>query len=73
MTDKVAWQQAGLVRQLLAERENAVGYGQETRIQAIDKQLKDLGVKPPKKAERAEPEKSEPEGRATKQDKQHTA
>jgi ferredoxin-NADP reductase len=75
MTDDVAYQQAAQVRQLQAERENAVAYGQETRIEAIDKQLKELGVKPKKaKVEKVEPEpeKAEPEGRATKQEKQHS-
>jgi hypothetical protein len=75
MTDEIAYQNAGQVRQLLAERENAVAYGQETRVEAIDKQLKQLGVKPKAKAAKVEPEpeKAEPEGRHSKQEKQHTA
>jgi len=43
--EQVPYQQAGKVRQLLAERENAVIYGQETRVAAVDKQLAELGVK----------------------------
>jgi hypothetical protein len=43
--DRVPYQNAGAVRQLLAERENAVIYGQATRVDAIDKQLAEFGVK----------------------------
>jgi hypothetical protein len=75
MTDDIAYQNAAQVRQLQAERVNAVIYGQETRVEAIDKQLKEFGVKPEKakKAEpeaEPEPEKSAPHGRATKQERQ---
>jgi hypothetical protein len=74
MTDEVAYQNAAQVRQLQAERVNAVLYGQETRIEAIDKQLKAFGMKPEQvKAEpEAEPEpvKAPPQGRATKQERQ---
>jgi hypothetical protein len=38
-------QLAAQVRQLLAERENAVAYEQSTRIDAVDKQLKELGYR----------------------------
>jgi hypothetical protein len=71
MADDIAYQNAAQVRQLQAERENAEAYGLTTRLEAIDKQLKELGVKPKEKAKKAEPEKSEPEGRKAPQDKQH--
>ena len=78
MTDEVAYQNAAQVRQLQAERVNAVVYGQLTRIEAIDKQLKAFGVQPEtaKKAEpeaEPEPEKAPPQGRATKQERQQKA
>ena len=57
---------AAQVRQLLAERENAEAYGQTSRLEAIDKQLQGLGVKPDKKLAKA------PEGRASRA-KQTTA
>jgi hypothetical protein len=47
---EVAYQNAAQVRQLLAERENAEAYGQETRLGAIDKQLAGLGYTEPEKA-----------------------
>jgi len=79
MTDEIAYQNAAQVRQLQAERVNAVAYGQGTRIEAIDKQLNEFGVKP-EKAKKAEPEKVEPEpekapphGRTTKQERQQKA
>jgi hypothetical protein len=76
MATEIAYQNAGHVRQLQAERLNAVAYGQETRIEALDKQLEQFGIKPEKKkAEKAEPEaepdKAEPQERATKQERQH--
>lgn len=37
---------AGQVRQLLAERANAIAYGMTTRVEACDKQLKTLGYRP---------------------------
>jgi SAM-dependent methyltransferase len=46
-------QVAGQLRQLLAERENAVAYGQTTRIEAVDKQLEALGYKSEKQAAKA--------------------
>lgn len=62
-------QVAAQIRQLVAERENAVVYGNETRIAAVDKQLAGLGYKPDKspsgKAEeetRSEP----PKGRSAR-------
>ena len=75
MAAEVEYQIASQVRQLLAERENAVGYGQETRIEAIDKQLKELGVTPKqvKKLEAEtveEPAKAPPVERSTKQEHQ---
>ena len=73
MATEIAYQNAGHVRQLQAERLNAVAYGQETRIEALDKQLEQFGIKPEKKkAEKAEPEpeKAPPHGRATTQERQ---
>jgi hypothetical protein len=46
-------QVAAQLRQLLAERENAVAYGQTTRIEAVDKQLATLGYKSEKQAAKA--------------------
>jgi len=62
--EQVPYQQAGKVRQLLAERENAVIYGQETRVAAVDKQLAELGVTVTVADEPAV-EKSAPKGRKT--------
>lgn len=45
---------AAQLRQLLAERENAVAYENEGRVEAIDKQLDSLGYKPDKKPAKAE-------------------
>lgn len=74
--DRVPYQQAGAVRQLLAERENAVIYGQATRVDAIDKQLAGLGVTVSDDAddEAPAPKKSAaPKGRsATPPDQQDT-
>ena len=53
MADELPYQQAAQVRQLLAERENAVAYEQETRVAAVDKQLAELGYKRPGQAEKA--------------------
>jgi hypothetical protein len=39
------YQQAAQVEQLQAERANAEAYGQTDRVAAVDKQLKELGVK----------------------------
>lgn len=39
------YQQAGQVEQLQNERANAVAYGQDGRVAAIDKQLEGFGVK----------------------------
>lgn len=73
-------QQTTIVAQLEAELENAKAYGNETRVAAIEKQLKELGVKKTaaeKRAEAAEekkseePKKSEPEGRHVPR-QQHT-
>lgn len=71
-------QAAGQLRQLLAERENAEAYGQTTRLEAVDKQLAELGYSVEKsKVAKAEAAKSEekpseraPQGRATRQEQQ---
>jgi hypothetical protein len=65
----VDYQRAGLVRQLLAERENVVAYGNEPRVKQIDRQLADLGYEKPKPARVARDEP--PQGRATKQAARH--
>ena len=44
MADETPYQQTAQVDQLLAERENAVAYEQQTRVDAVDKQLDGLGV-----------------------------
>jgi len=62
--EQVPYQQAARVRQLLAERENAVTYGQDTRVAAVDKQLAELGVTVTVADEPAV-EKSAPKGRKT--------
>lgn len=41
----VPYQQKPQVDQLQAERENAVAYGNDNRVEQIDRQLTDLGVK----------------------------
>jgi len=41
----VPYQQEALVAQLQAERENATALGLTTRVDAVDKQLAELGVK----------------------------
>ena len=53
MADELPYQQAAQVRQLLAEHENADAYGQTTRVEAVDKQLAELGYKRPAQAEKA--------------------
>lgn len=61
MTDKHDPQ----VTQLLAERANAVSYGQATRIAAVDKQLAGFGVKAEaSKERRAAAETAEGSGEA---------
>jgi hypothetical protein len=72
MTDEVAYQNAAQVRQLQAERANAVAYGQATRVEAADKQLAAFGVTPDSPDAEPEPEKSPPKARATKQERQQT-
>ena len=64
MADEIPYQQAGQVRQLLAEREVAMAYGQTSRVDAANKQLAALGYTDPKppKAD-PEPEKTPPQGR----------
>lgn len=77
----VPYQNATQVAQLLAERVNAVAYGQVSRMEAIDKQLASLGYTDHKKAAKtraaaaaeetraepeAEPEKAPPQGRTSR-------
>jgi len=64
-------QLAAQIRQLLAERENADAYGQETRLEAIDKQLKELGFKSDKQAAKAVDDDG-PKGRSGKGKQQTT-
>jgi len=45
MSNETPYQVAPQVAQLRAERENAVAYGNEARVNQIDRQLSDLGVK----------------------------
>lgn len=52
-----SYQVAGQLRQLLAERENAEAYGMTTRIEAVDKQLAELGYKHDKAEKGAKAEK----------------
>jgi hypothetical protein len=74
----VPYQNASQVEQALAERENAVAYGQKTLIEAADKVLASFGIT--SKQDRAdaaknrraaaeesegEPRKAEPAGRST--------
>jgi hypothetical protein len=51
--DELPYQQANQIRQLLNERANADAYGQSTRVEAVDKQLEQLGYKTEKQAEKA--------------------
>jgi hypothetical protein len=67
---RVPYQQAGAVRQLLAERANAVTYGQATRVEAVDKQLAELGVSLDEPSDAASG--TAPKGRATRESKQTT-
>jgi hypothetical protein len=53
MAEDLPYQQSAQVRQLLNERENADAYGQTDRVDAVDKQLAELGYKTPKGAEQA--------------------
>ncbi|SRR6266704_2650806 len=66
--DDVAPQQAGQVRQLLAERANAEAYGQTNRVTAVDKQLAELGYVRPAEAPEVS-RTSHPAGRASRQDR----
>lgn len=45
MSNDAPYQVAPQVAALQAERENAVAYGNKSRVAAIDRQLADLGVK----------------------------
>lgn len=65
------YQQQPQVDQLQAERANAVAYGQEDRIAAVDKQLKALGAKAEAAEERKAAAKGDdkskaPQGRSSK-------
>jgi hypothetical protein len=86
VADELPPQQANQIRQLLNERANADTYGQTTRVEAVDKQLAELGYKTQKQAERAASAaegraattvesgaSAEPKGRATRQQQQTTA
>lgn len=53
MPEELPYQLAPQVRQLLAERENAEAYGQASRLEAVDKQLAELGYKRPAQAAKA--------------------
>lgn len=53
MAEDLPYQQATLVAQLLAERSTADAYGQASRLEAVDKQLKELGWVDPAKAAEA--------------------
>jgi hypothetical protein len=79
MADESPYQQNSTVEQLRGELENALAYGQETRAAAARKQLAELGVdeddddgKAKAAEKRKAADKSEPEGRATRQEKQST-
>jgi hypothetical protein len=73
---EVPYQQAGQVRQLLNERENAAAYGQDDRVAAVDKQLAELGYTSEKQAAKAADaaearaattaEGAQPQGRTTR-------
>jgi hypothetical protein len=56
--ESTPYQQAPQVEQLRQERENAVAYGQETRVAAVDKQLDGLGVTAREKRAAAEKRKA---------------
>lgn len=83
MAEEVPYQQAGMVAQLRAERELAEAYGQTSRVEAVDKQLAELGVKTPAKAaeeraaaaeeDEAEAKASPPKNRASRASRQQTA
>lgn len=70
MSNETPYQVAPQVAALNAERENAVAYGNETRVEQIDRQLEHLGVKKEAAAKRAaasegddEVKKAAPKGR----------
>lgn len=60
MSEEVVYQLKAQVDALLDERQNAVAAGQTTRVEAVDKQLKALGVETEaeKKAKAAEARKA---------------
>jgi len=76
VADEIPYQQAAQVRQLLAERETAQGYGLTTRVEAADKQLAELGWVDPAKAEaeaKAAARRQPPKGRTSAASKKVTA
>jgi len=78
MSDETPYQIAPQVAALQAERENAVAYGNETRVAQIDRQLADLGVKAKaaeeRKAAAADDSKRQaPQGRRSKESTQARA
>lgn len=83
MADELPYQQANQVRQLLSERANADAYGQATRVEAVDKQLAELGYYTEKQAAKAaaaaearaagdQARTDAPKGRTTRQQQQST-
>lgn len=79
MSNETPYQVAPQVAGLQAERENAVAYGNETRVAAIDRQLADLGVKAKAAEERKaasegdDAKRSAPKGRRSKESAQAQA
>jgi hypothetical protein len=76
MSDETPYQIAPQVAALQAERENAVAYGNETRVAQIDRQLADLGVKAKaaeeRKAASDDAKQAAPKGRRSKESAQTT-
>lgn len=66
--DNVPEQQTSVVVQLLAERANAVTYGNEPRVEQIDRQLAEYGVAAEKRkaASKDEGRSSSPQGRSSR-------
>lgn len=78
MTD-LPYQIVPQVAKLQAERENCVAYGNDPRVEQIDRQLADLGVKKEAAEKRAAAsdgdvaKKAAPKGRRSTQTEQSTA
>lgn len=76
---EIPYQIVPQVAKLQAERENCVAYGNDTRVEQIDRQLADLGVKKAAAEKRAaasegdDAKKSAPKGRSAKQADQTAA